>query len=83
MKQQPIAIIIFVDAVFFFSSFFFFSFFFFFVPVTQFCLVSICLCFSLFAFFFFFLNTNIVVHYIIGKVGNELVSFFNSLYQDD
>ena len=54
--------------------------FFFFVPVTQFCLVSICLCFSLFAFF---LNTNIVVDYIIGKAGNELVSFFNSLYQDD
>ena len=81
MKQQPIAIIIFVDA-FFFSLLFFFLFFFF-VPVTQFCLVSICLCFSLFAFFFFFLNTNIVVHYIIGKAGNELVSFFNSLYQDD
>ena len=81
MKQQPIAIINFVDAVFFFSSFFFF--FFFFVTVTQFCLVSICLCFSLFAFFFFFLNTNIVVHYIIGKAGKGLVSFFNSLYQDD
>ena len=79
MKQQPIAIIIFVDAVFFSLLFFFF-----FVPVTQFCLVSNCLCFSLFAFFFFFfLNTNIVVHYIIGKAGNELVSFFNSLHQDD
>ena len=61
MKQQPIAIIIFVDAVFFF----------FFVPVTQFC-------FNLFVSFLvcFFLNTNIVVDYIIGKAGNELVSFF-------
>ena len=45
-------------------------------------LVSICLCFFPVCFFFF-LNTNIVVHYIIGKAGNELVSFFNSLYQDD
>ena len=33
---------------------------------------------------FFFLNTIIVVDYIIGKVGNELISlFFNFLYQDD
>ena len=73
MKQQPIAIINFVDAVFFFSSFFF-SF-------------SVLSRFNLFVFFlvciFFFLNTNIVVHDIIGKAGNELVSFFNSLYQDD
>ena len=39
--------------------------------------------FFLVCFYFFFWNTNIVVHYIIGKAGNELVSFFNSLYQDD
>ena len=34
--------------------------------------------FNLFVSFlvFFFLNTNIVVDYIIGKAGNELVSFF-------
>ena len=81
MKQQPIAIIIFVDAIFF-SLLFFFPFFLF-CPTN-----SVSSRFNLFVFFpcllfFFFLNTNIVVHYVIGKAGNELVSFFNSLYQDD
>ena len=69
MKQQAIAIIIFFDAVFFFCR-------------SNSVLFRINLFVSLLVCFF--LKTNIIVDYIIGKVGKELISFFvNSLYQDD
>ena len=58
MKQQPIAIIIFFHAVFFCPSNS--------VLFRINLFVSLLVC--------FFLNTNIIVDYIIGKVGNELIS---------